>query len=59
LLISLHLKKRFACNYLFIFFTLNAVNILYLYFSGLAFKEIALPIVMSLIGLYLSVYKLK
>ncbi|MBW2977236.1 hypothetical protein KY331_00160 [Candidatus Woesearchaeota archaeon] len=59
LLVNLYLEKEFVYRYLFLFFIINLINIFYIYFYRFYFKEIALPAVMCLIGLYISAGKLK
>ena len=59
LLASLHLEKEFVYRYLFIFFTLNILNIFFIYISRSFFKEIALPIAIALIGLFFSLSRIQ
>jgi len=57
-LINLHLEKEFVYKYLFIFFTINVLNVIFIYFIRLDVKEIILPVAMALIGLFISVNKI-
>jgi len=59
LLINLYLGKEFVHRYLFLFFIINILNMLCIYFYRFYFREIILPVVMSLIGLYISMSKFR
>lgn len=56
---ALSSKSRWAWSGLFILFVLHFINIFAIYSRTLQLKELAIPIIVSIIGLYLSAIKIE